>query len=122
VVELSIVADPLNVLISGQSFKKRVCLLAQMNTDISYRVSEVALVKLLVGPVSGWGGFQRFSRTRLYTQIQKTVTVTETYLTLGSSSNGPGRRLDFSKNQGDWDIASPYIFYKIRRLNRNDKS
>jgi hypothetical protein len=63
---LSIVADPLNVFISGQSFKKRCVywanssILAQMNTDISYRVLEVALVKLLAGPVSGWVGFRDF--------------------------------------------------------------
>jgi hypothetical protein len=80
-------------------------ILAQMNIDISYRVSEVALVKLLAGPVSGWGGFQRFSRTHLYTQIQKQWQKHIWPLDLHPMVQDVA--WIFSKNPDDSDIGSP---------------
>jgi hypothetical protein len=80
-------------------------ILAQMNTDISYRVSEVALVKLLAGPVSGWVGFRDFRGpvcTHKYRNSDRNIS--DPWIFIQWSRTSPEF---FPKNPGDWDIASP---------------
>jgi hypothetical protein len=55
---------------------------------------------------AGWVS-EIFADPFVHTNIE---TVTETYLTLGSSSNGPGRRLDFSQEPRRLGYSKSHIF------------